>query len=218
VTGFHTIREDAFKAEPERLLGEVAAALGFPLFTKPANAGSSVGIRKAKSAAALAEAVRYAFEFDTKVVAEAAVEGREIELAVLGGSPPTVSVAGEIVVQHPDGFYSYEAKYIDEHGAKLELPANISAERLARAQALALRAFEILECDGMARVDLFLKSDGDLLVNEINTIPGFTAISMYPKLWALSGVSQTELITRLIELALRRGAKRTMLRRSFAPK
>ncbi len=177
-----------------------------------------MGIRKVTSAPALAEAVRYAFEFDSKVVAEAAVEGREIELAVLGGSPPTVSVAGEIVVQHPDGFYSYEAKYIDEQGAKLELPAKISADQLTRAQALALRAFEILECDGMARVDLFLKPDGNLLVNEINTIPGFTAISMYPKLWALSGVAQTELITRLIELALRRAEKRMTLRRSFAPK
>ena len=217
VTSFRTIREDAFKADPKRVLAEVAAALGLPLFTKPANAGSSVGIRKVDNAAALPAAVRYAFEFDTKVVAEAAVEGREIELAVLGGSPPTVSVAGEIVVQHPDGFYSYEAKYIDD-GAKLELPAKISAEQLARAQALALRAFEILECEGMARVDLFLKSDGSLVVNEINTIPGFTAISMYPKLWALSGVSPTQLITRLIELALRRGEKRTTLRRSFAPK
>ena len=218
VTSFRTIREDHFRTDPEGVLREVAGALGFPLFTKPANAGSSVGVRKVTSAPALAEAVRYAFEFDAKVVAEAAVEGREIELAVLGGSPPTVSVAGEIVVQHPDGFYSYEAKYIDEQGAKLELPAKISADQLTRAQALALRAFEILECDGMARVDLFLKPDGDLLVNEINTIPGFTAISMYPKLWALSGVAQTELITRLIELALQRGAKRMTLRRSFAPK
>ena len=218
VTSFRTIREAHFRADPEAVLREVAGALGFPLFTKPANAGSSVGVRKVTSAPALAEAVRYAFEFDSKVVAEAAVEGREIELAVLGGSPPTVSVAGEIVVQHPDGFYSYEAKYIDEQGAKLELPAKISADQLTRAQALALRAFEILECDGMARVDLFLKPDGDLLVNEINTIPGFTAISMYPKLWALSGVAQTELITRLIELALQRGAKRMTLRRSFAPK
>ena len=128
-----------------------------------------------------------------------------------------MSVAGEIVVGHPDGFYSYEAKYIDEHGARLELPAPISADQQARAQALALRAFEVLECEGMARVDMFLRMDGELLVNEINTIPGFTAISMYPKLWALSGVSPTELITRLIELALQRGRRRAAIRRSVTP-
>jgi len=132
---------------------------------------------------------------------------------VLGGDPATVSVAGEIIVQHPDGFYSYDAKYIDEHGARLELPARLSPEELAHAQALALRAFEVLECEGMARVDLFLLPDGSLLVNEINTIPGFTAISMYPKLWSLSGLSPTDLVTRLIDLALERQRRRSALRR-----
>lgn len=216
VADFRTVRRDRFDADPQRVLEELSA-LGFPSFTKPANAGSSVGIRKVKSAAALAEAARYAFQFDSKILAEAAVSGREVEVAVLGGTPPTASVAGEIIVQHPDGFYSYDAKYLDEHGARLELPARISPDELARAQALALRAFEVLECDGMARVDMFLEPDGSLLVNEINTIPGFTAISMYPKLWALSGVSPRELVTRLIELALRRGEQRAAIRRSIAP-
>jgi len=156
-------------------------------------------------------------QIDRLEVVGAAVNGREIELAVLGGDPPTVSVAGEIIVQHPDGFYSYDAKYLDEHGAKLEAPARMSADALARAQQLALRTFEALECDGMARVDLFLKADGALVVNEINTIPGFTAISMYPKLWAVSGVSPTELVTRLIDLALQRGRARLAIRRSFLP-
>jgi D-alanine-D-alanine ligase len=185
------------------------------VFTKPANAGSSVGIRKVSNPEALTDAIRFAFEFDTKVIVEAAVAGREIELAVLGGTSPAVSLAGEIIVEHPDGFYSYDAKYIDGHGARLELPASISADQLADAQALALRAFEVLECEGMARVDLFLTTQGRLLVNEINTIPGFTAISMYPKLWALSGIAPTELVTRLIDLALRRGDDRGAIRRSL---
>lgn len=128
--------------------------------------------RDSSRAEALADAIRFALEFDTKVIVEASVSGREIELAVLDGKPPAVSLAGEIIVEHPDGFYSYDAKYIDEHGARLDLPASISADQLARAQALALRAFEVLECDGMARVDLFLTREGRLLVNEINTIPG----------------------------------------------
>lgn len=214
VGDFRAVRRERFDAQPQQVLEELGK-LGFPLFTKPANAGSSVGIRKVASPAALEAAVRHAFEFDSKILAEVAVSGREIELAVLGGSPPTVSVAGEIIVEHADGFYSYDAKYIDEHGARLELPARISADQQARAQALALRAFDVLECDGMARVDLFLRKDGSLLVNEINTIPGFTAISMYPKLWALSGVPPTELVTRLIELALRRGRERGAIRRSI---
>jgi D-alanine-D-alanine ligase len=214
VADFRTLRRDRFEADPARACADLDV-LGFPMFTKPANAGSSVGIRKVKEAASLPAAVRYAFEFDTKVIVEAAVVGREIELAVLGGNPPTVSVAGEIIVEHPDGFYSYDAKYIDEHGARLELPAKLSADTLTRAQAMALHAFETLECEGMARVDLFLTSDGGLLVNEINTIPGFTAISMYPKLWGLSGLSPTELVTRLIELALERGRRRAALQRSI---
>jgi D-alanine-D-alanine ligase len=214
VAEFRTVRRPRFDAGPAVVCEDVAK-LGFPLFTKPANAGSSVGIRKVTALADLRPAIEYAFQFDTKVVAEAAILGREIELAVLGGAPPAVSVAGEIVIQHPDGFYSYEAKYIDEQGARLELPARLPSEQLAAAQALALRAFECLECEGMARVDLFLRPDGGLLVNEINTIPGFTAISMYPKLWALSGLSPTELVTRLIELAIERSRRRSTLQRSL---
>jgi D-alanine-D-alanine ligase len=207
VAPFMVVRRDHFESHQEEALTAMAA-LGLPLFTKPANAGSSVGVRRVKCAAQLAAAVRHALEFDSKVIAEAAVTGREIELAVLGGHPPQVSVAGEIVVQHADGFYSYDAKYLDPQGARLELPAKISAAELAQAQALALRTFEVLECEGMARVDLFLERDGTLLVNEINTIPGFTAISMYPKLWELSGVPATQLVTRLIELALERAQRR----------
>jgi D-alanine-D-alanine ligase len=212
VADFQTVRRQRFDREPQRVCGELAQ-LGFPLFVKPANAGSSVGISRVRQADGVEAAVRQAFEFDVKVIAEAAVVGREIELAVLGGEPAEVSVAGEIIVDHPDGFYSYDAKYIDEKGARLELPAQISTDELARAQKLALRTFDVLECEGLARVDLFLQADSKLLVNEINTLPGFTAVSMYPKLWSYSGVSPTQLVTRLIELAMRRAQRRSSLRR-----
>jgi len=214
VTAFRTLRRAAFDADPQRACRELAA-LGFPLFVKPANAGSSVGITKVRDAAGIEPALRHAFEFDSKALGEAAVDGREIELAVLGGHPPRVSVAGEIVVSHPDGFYSYDAKYIDEQGVSFEMPARLSAEEQARAQAIALKTFEALECEGLARVDLFLTKQGEFLVNEINTLPGFTAISMYPKLWALSGVSQQDLVTRLIELALERARERAAIRRTL---
>lgn len=209
---FRTIRRDAFDADPARTLHSLQS-LGFPLFTKPANAGSSVGIRRVARPEDLKGALRFAFEFDGKVLVERAIIGREIELAVLGGRPPLVSLAGEIIVQHPDGFYSYEAKYIDEHGARLEAPARLAADELARAQGIAREAFNVLECEGMARVDLFLTPAGQFLVNEINTIPGFTAISMYPRLWELSGVPPTMLVSRLIDLAIERFNQRRGLRR-----
>jgi D-alanine-D-alanine ligase len=213
VTAFQTVRRARFDRDPERVRRELTA-LGFPLFVKPANAGSSVGITKVARAEDIERALRKAFEFDSKALGEAAVDGREIELAVLGGDPPAVSVAGEITIEHPDGFYSYDAKYIDEKGVRFDLPAHLSAEQLSEAQAMALHTFEVLECEGLARVDLFLTADGRFLVNEINTLPGFTAISMYPKLWALSGIAQKELVSRLIDLALDRARRRAQLRRS----
>ena len=214
IAAFHTVRAAQFAADPVGVCVQVAD-LGFPLFTKPANAGSSVGVRKVKSPDELESAIAHALQFDTKAIVEEGIVGREIELAVLGGEPPTVSTAGEIVVEHADGFYSYDAKYLDEKGARLELPATLSPDELERAQQLARRTFEVLECEGMARVDLFLSPDGTLRVNEINTIPGFTAISMYPKLWALSDVAQTELISRLIELGIERARRRAEIRRNF---
>jgi D-alanine-D-alanine ligase len=215
IADFRTVRREQFIADPAACC-RALLPLGLPMFAKPANAGSSVGVSKVTEAAQLEAALRHALQFDTKAIVEQGIAGREIELAVLGGAPPTVSVAGEIIVEHPDGFYSYEAKYLDEHGARLELPARLAAGELARAQELALRTFEVLDCEGMARVDLFLAPDGSFFVNEINTIPGFTAISMYPKLWALSGVTQTELISRLIELGLERARIRAQIRDNFS--
>jgi D-alanine-D-alanine ligase len=213
VADFRVVRRGRFDEDPSRVCRD-AAGVGFPMFVKPANAGSSVGISRVERDSDVERALRLAFEFDSKALVEAAVVGREIELAVLGGNPPRVSAAGEIIVDHPDRFYSYDAKYIDETGVRFDLPAKISAEQQRRAQEIALQAFEVLECEGLARVDLFLDTAGRWLVNEINTLPGFTAISMYPKLWAISGISQRELVTRLIELALERAQRRAALRRA----
>ncbi len=214
IADFHTVRSERFTADPAGVC-RALLSLGFPMFTKPANAGSSVGVRKVKSEAELEDAVHHALRFDSKAVVEQGIVGREIELAVLGGTPPTVSIAGEIIVEHADGFYSYDAKYLDENGARLEMPAKLAPADLERAQALALRTFEVLECDGLARVDLFFAPDGIFYVNEINTLPGFTAISMYPKLWALSGLPQKELISRLIDLALKRARERAQIRHNY---
>ncbi len=210
ITPFRALRQFDFDRDPAAVCAR-AAEVGFPLFTKPANLGSSVGVRRVDNAAELRAAIAHAFEFDTKALAEAAVVGREIEIAVLGNDDPIASVAGEIEVRHKDGFYSYDAKYIDESGAILKIPVELPVKTLATMQKLALDAFSCLECAGMARVDFFLRTDGTAVLNEINTIPGFTAISMYPKLWEASGIKPRALVTRLLELALERHARRTKL-------
>jgi len=180
----------------------VVKQLGSPVFVKPANLGSSVGISKVKDEAGFHKAVALAFRYDTKIVVEESITGREIECAVLGNQDPKASIPGEIVPTHE--FYSYEAKYLDADGARLEIPAKLDAATLKRVQETAVKAFQTLNCEGMGRVDFFLTSDGQLYVNEINTIPGFTKISMYPKLWEASGIGYTQLISRLIELAIER--------------
>lgn len=180
----------------------VSAALGLPLFIKPANQGSSVGVSKVRNEAKFLQAVELAFQFDHKVLVEAAIVGREIECAVLGNDHPKASVCGEIVLN--DEFYSYDTKYINEQGALVRAPADLTPEINEKIQRIALQAFQVLECQGMARVDVFLTPDNDVIINEVNTLPGFTNISMYPKLWQASGLSYTDLITALIELALER--------------
>lgn len=210
VARFVGLRKSDFERDPETA-AEKAAALGFPCFTKPANLGSSVGVRRVPSRAELHEALAYAFDFDTKVIVEEAVVGREIECSVLGNDEPIASGVGEIVVEHPAGFYSYDAKYVDEAGARLVIPAELSAPVLANVRETAVRVFRVLECAGLARVDFFLREDGTLLVNEINTLPGFTRISMYPKLWEVAGIGRTELVSRLIDLAIERHRTKTNL-------
>jgi D-alanine-D-alanine ligase len=178
--------------------------LGSPFFVKPANAGSSVGVSKVTNTAEFAEALREAFRYDEKLLIEEGIHGREVECGVLGNEEPEASVVGEVVVR--DEFYSYEAKYVNENGAILDIPALVPLEISEKVRELAIAAFKVLECAGMARVDFFLTDDGRVLLNEINTVPGFTNISMFPLLWEASGVSYSELIDRLIALALQRHA------------
>ncbi|MAF79626.1 D-alanine--D-alanine ligase [bacterium] len=187
--------------------------LGFPIFVKPANLGSSVGISKAKNEEDLKAAMDDAFQYDTKIVLEEFIPGREIELSVLGNDEPIASIPGEVLPNHE--FYSYEAKYIDENGAGLEIPAKISEDKVKEVQKLAVRAFQSLDLLGMARADFFLKSDGAFVVNEVNTLPGFTKISMYPKLWELTGIPFSELLDKLIELAIEKRAEKDKLKRTF---
>lgn len=189
---------------------EISSQLGLPLFIKPANAGSSVGVSKVKNEAQFIKAVKEALEFDNKVLIEEFIEGREVECSVLGNEKPIVSKVGEIIAQQE--FYSYEAKYIDENGAILEIPARMDEEMTKKIQEVAIKTFKVLCCEGMARVDLFLTKDNQVIVNEINTIPGFTKISMYPKLWEISGISYRELIDKLIQLALDRHASERCLK------
>jgi D-alanine-D-alanine ligase len=192
---------------------EVAEKIGLPFFVKPANLGSSVGVNKVNDEKDFENAIREAFAFDRKIIIEENIDGREIECAVLGNDDPIASIPGEIISDHD--FYSYEAKYIDEHGAKIEIPAKLSDELIAKIQALAIKTFKTLDCEGMGRVDFFLKNDDEIIVNEINTIPGFTSISMYPKLWQASGISYPELIDRLIQLAFERFEKEKKLKTSY---
>lgn len=185
---------------------EAVERFGYPLFVKPANLGSSVGISKADDEVHLHEALKTAAMYDRKIVIEPAIDGREIELAVLGNDAPQASIAGEIIPT--SGFYSYESKYVDD-SARLEIPAELSAEQLAEVQELAVRAFQSVECLGLARVDFFLENGtGRFLLNEVNTMPGFTSISMYPKLWEATGLSYPQLIDRLIALGLERHAEK----------
>ncbi|MCL4105531.1 UNVERIFIED_CONTAM: hypothetical protein GTU68_057406 [Idotea baltica] len=184
--------------------------LQLPFFIKPACMGSSVGVTKVDSAEALKTAVDLAFRFDHKILIEQGIKGREIECAVLGNSHPKGSPIGEIVPQ--EDFYDYESKYIDADGAKLLLPApNLNEAMVARIQALAVKTFQILECEGLSRVDFFLTETNKLYVNEVNTLPGFTSISMYPSLWELGGIAYQDLISQLIELAIERQVARAGL-------
>lgn len=203
VVPHRSVREPEWSRDPSGVAAR-AEELGYPLFTKPATLGSSVGISKAHDAGELAAGMAEAFRYARKALIERSLEGaREIECAVLGNDDPVASVCGE-VVPHGHEFYDYEAKYLDEEGASLLVPAPIPAWLQERVQEMALAAFRAIECWGMARVDLFLVGDDGLYLNEINTIPGFTPISMYPKLWEASGLRYPKLIDRLLDLAQER--------------
>jgi D-alanine-D-alanine ligase len=218
ITPYVCVRAAQWRARSAEVRRRVNAELGMPVFVKPASLGSSVGVTRVESTRALDAAIEHALSYDEKVLVERAVDAREIELAVLGSleadAAPDVSVPGEIV---PRGtFYDYEHKYLDPEGAELLVPAPMSKRTAAQAQRMAQQVFVALECEGMARIDLFLdKHSGALLFNEANTIPGFTTISMYPKLWAASGLAYGDLLARLIDLALQRHARRHALNRGL---
>ncbi|MCF7833881.1 MAG: D-alanine--D-alanine ligase [Candidatus Pacebacteria bacterium] len=179
---------------------EIKKSLGLPMFVKPANMGSSVGISKVKNEKEFISAIKESFLYDKKIIIEEETKGREIECAVLGNENPTASILGEIIPLKD--FYSYEAKYTDQNGARLEIPAKLSESKAKEIQDLAIKVFETLDCSGLARVDFFLQKNGKVLVNEINTLPGFTDISMYPKLWEYGGLPIAELLDILITLAI----------------
>jgi D-alanine-D-alanine ligase len=196
------VRRAEWAAAPQATVERLVATIGLPCFVKPANLGSSVGITKAHNAAELGEGLAAAAEYDRKLLVETAVEAREIECSVLGNDEPQASVCGEIVPCNE--WYDYAAKYTDDR-SELLVPAPIEPEQEAEFQRIAVEAFRILDCCGMARADFFLcKRTGAIYLNELNTIPGFTTISMYPKLWEASGLPYPELLDRLVELGLER--------------
>lgn len=197
IADFIVLKSSSFRKFPFELVKE---RLGLPVYIKPANLGSSVGIARVDNEADYNQAVLDAFNYDEKVIVEENIKGREIECSVLGNDDPSASIPGEIIPE--GGFYSYSSKYTDASGAVLKIPAEIDGDLSLKVRELAVRVFQVLDCKGMARVDMFLTEGDTLLVNEINTIPGFTKISMYPKLWDNSGISYTELVDRLISLAM----------------
>jgi D-alanine-D-alanine ligase len=181
------------------------ATIGYPAFVKPANGGSSVGTSRARSREDLDAAIAEAFRYDRKILVEEAVAGREVEVAVLGNDEPEASPVGEITY-HAE-FYDYAAKYEDSRTV-LHIPAEIAEGTAARIRQMAVDAYRSIDCAGLARVDFFLLDDGNFVINEVNTLPGFTPMSMYPKLWEHAGLSYRDLITRLVELALERHEER----------
>lgn len=211
---FLAFRRSLWEKDPQAVRRATIEEIGFPCFVKPANLGSSVGISKIKDVSGLDRAVDLACRYDRKFLVEAAVQGRELEVSVLGNESPRSSVVGEV---RPLGeFYDYRAKYT-EGGSELVVPAQIDSRVKRELQDLAIEAFRAIDAEGLARVDFFLTGDQEILVNEINTMPGFTSVSMYPRLWEASGISYNELLTRLIQLGMERHSDRARNQRVFDP-
>ena len=198
------LKRKEWEQQPEQAVARIEAEIGYPCFVKPANLGSSVGISKAHDGVELREALAEAARYDRKLLVEAAIDAREIEVSVLGNDEPIASVPGEILPSRE--FYDYAAKYLDAE-SELLIPAPVPPETAERARELAVKAYLAIDCAGMARADFLLdRQTGELYLNEVNTLPGFTPISMYPKLWEGTGISYPELIDRLVQLALERDA------------
>jgi D-alanine-D-alanine ligase len=192
---------------------EVKSLLGLPVFIKPANMGSSVGITKVWNESQYSPAIELAYKYDFKIVIEAHIDGKEIECAVMGNENPEASVTGEIRAKKE--FYDYEAKYLDDHGYEIIIPSGLGSETDKLIREIAVNTYQVLECEGLGRVDFFLTKDNEVIVNEINTIPGFTSISMYPMLWRESGISYKDQISKLIDLAVSRYKSEKKLKNSL---
>lgn len=219
VPTFIVFKHERWELAQAGVIKQIEETISYPAFVKPANTGSSIGVNKAKSREQLIQFINEALRFDTKVIVEQALNVCELEVAVLesldADAHPIVSVVGEIKPSHE--FYSYDAKYLDDNGAELLIPASVSDDIKEAAQVAAKKLFEVLECEGMARVDLFLDKDtNQIYFNEINTIPGFTQISMYPKLMAASGVAYSDLLTHLVKLAMKRHKNKGKLVRTYS--
>jgi D-alanine-D-alanine ligase len=215
VVPYVAVKRQNWERSPEATLARIEAAVGYDCFVKPANLGSSVGITKAHNRAELHAALDEAARYDRKMLVEVAVDAREIEVSILGNDEPIASVPGEIIPCNE--FYDYAAKYIDAE-SELLIPAPIPQDTTQKVRELAVEAYVAIDCAGMARADFLLdRSSGEVYVNELNTLPGFTPISMYPKLWEASGIPYTELIDRLIELALERGADKSRSATTYQP-
>jgi D-alanine-D-alanine ligase len=207
------VKASEWRSHPDLVVEKIEAALSYPVFAKPANLGSSVGISRCTDRDSLIAGLDEAARFDRRLVVEQGIDGRELEVAVLGNDAPIASIVGEIRPRR--AFYDYVAKYVSDD-SELLIPAPLPAETAEAVRSLALRAYQAIDCAGLGRVDLLLdKESGQLYLNEINTMPGFTRISMYPKLWEASGISYAELLDRLIELALDRHAEKSTLQTSY---
>lgn len=222
VPPFITIKRSAWDNNPAKFCESVTLALRYPVFVKPANTGSSVGVHKIKRPEDLSAAINNAFLYDTKVVIEQGINGIEIEVAVLEsldvGADPIVSVPGQVKPADIHEFYSYASKYLDENGAELIIPAPVTGPVEEKIRQVAKNIFTTLDCEGMARVDLFLEREtNEIYFNEVNTIPGFTKISMYPKLMAATGIHYSELLTHLVMLAMARHTIKNQLSREYIP-
>ena len=218
VVRYFAIDRVDFQEAPE-LGARLARKLGFPVFVKPNALGSSIGITRVKRAADIKAALDDAFQYDRKALIEAACEGREFECSVLGNDRPEASVPGEVLVKGEHDFYDYESKYVDPEGSATKIPADVPAAKAKKIRAMAVAAFKALSLRGMARVDFLASRDlREIYVNEVNTIPGFTSISMYPKLWEASGLPLPKLIDRLIELAIEERRERDSLKITYQPK
>ena len=206
VTRYLVIRSREYTLDQNLSMRLIEKSIGYPCFVKPANGGSSVGITRADSREDISGAIELALSYDDKVVIEQPVRGREVECSVLGNEDPQASIVGEI---EPDrAFYDYESKYSESSTTGLHIPARIDPATASRVQELAIRMYKVMGCEGYARVDFFVTGDGEVVANEINTIPGFTSISMYPKLWQASGLDYSELLTKILELAFERHERR----------